>query len=117
MQDDRGEQDEDAGDDRACGCERDVVGVEAEGDHDKYDLEAFQEDALERDDEAEPVEAELALGSGRPGSCEFLLEDRFLVVDGLETGRAKDRLSQPLEAKDQEERADEELEQAVGEPG
>ena len=116
MQDDRGDQDDDAGADRACGRERDVVGVEAEGDDDEDDLEALEEDALEGDDEAEPVEPELALGTGRAGGRKLLLEDRVLVVDGLETGGAENRLAQPLEAEDEKERADEELKEALGEP-
>ena len=61
MQRKAGAEDDDAAQRRAQNRERDRVAVEPERDDDEDDLEAFEEDALERDDEAEPVEAQAPL--------------------------------------------------------
>ena len=90
----------------ARGGQRDVVGVEPEGDDDEDDLQALEEDALEGHDEAEPVEAEVALGPGGPAGLELLAVDLVLVVESLQPRRAEDRLAQPLEPEDQQQRPD-----------
>ena len=70
-------------DDRArCAddCDRDVVGVHAECDDDEDDLHAFQENALERHQEREHVEASrLGCGSARSGN--LLAVDVVVGVD------------------------------------
>ena len=58
-------EDDSAGDGSPGGGERDVVGVEAERDHDEDDLEPLEEHPLERHDEREPVEPEPRSSSAR----------------------------------------------------
>src|SRR4029077_5898675 len=86
----------------------DPPGGRAEAHHDEGDLEALEEDALEGDREADPVDP------GR-GHRRLLAERRdlarvdcLLVVLRLPPAGAEDRLRQPLEAVDDEEAADEE---------
>ena len=85
----------------ADGRQGHVVGVQPERDDDEHDLGPLEEDALEGDDEGEPVEAEATCVAGSPGRVRLLAELQLLVVDRHQAGRAKDRLPQPLEAEDQ----------------
>ena len=101
---------------RACDRRGHRVRVQPEGDDDEDHLEAFEEDALETDDEAEPVEAGLRLRTGAAGRLGLLAEGLLLVVQRLQPRRAEDRLAQPLQAEDEQQAADDELEQALREP-
>ena len=75
---------------------------------------ALEEHPLERDDEREPVEPESSV-LARPGGGLALLAKRLrLVVHRLEPGRAEDRLAQPLQPEDEEQRADRELQRRLG---
>ena len=94
--------------------ERDVAGADAERQDDDHDLEPFEEHALERHDEGEPVQAERLLVSRRPGRGSLLGKDGGLVVHGLQPGGSEDRLAQPLEAEGEEQAADHQLEQRFG---
>ena len=100
----------------AGGGERDVVRVQPERDHDEDDLDALQEDAFEGDDEREPVEAIALLVARRSRGFRLLAELLLLVVHRLQPRGAEDRLAQPLEAEDEQQAADDELEQALREP-
>ena len=75
----------------------------AERDHDERDLEPFEQHALEGDRERVPVETG-ALAGAACGLGALLREDRLLVVQGLVPARAQDRLAQPLQAEDEQER-------------
>ena len=112
-----GGEDDHAADRRAERREGDRVGVEPEGDDDEDDLEALEEDPLEADHEGEPVEPEAALVAGGPRGLDLRAERVLLVVQGLQAGGAQDRLAQPLQPEDQQQRADDELQQGLGQPG
>ena len=79
-----------------------------ERDHDEYDLEPFEQYSLERDRERVPIHRRPC--GTRHAGCLLALgsERRTLVVQRLVAAGAKNRLSQPLETEDQEERSDNE---------
>ncbi len=83
--------------------ERDRALRAAEREDDEHDLEPLEQDALEREDEAVPVEAGAldVRRSLRVG--ELAREDRVLVVQRFEPARAEDRLPQPLQPEDEEQ--------------
>ena len=80
----------------------------AEGEHDEHDLESLEQHALERKREAVPVEAGALDLRGAARFGELLREERVLVVQRLVAAGAQDRLAQPLQAEDEQERADDE---------
>ncbi len=88
--------------------ERDVLGVAAERQRDEDHLEAFEQHALERERERVGVghQAE-SPGRGRFRRRQLLAVDRVLVVQVLVPAGPQDRLAQPLQAEDQQQRADE----------
>ncbi len=81
----------------------------AEGDHDEDDFQALEEHALEGEGEGVPV-ADAAPGlPGRGlGGGDLPQVRARLVVQGLVAGRPEHGLAQPLEAEDQQQRADDE---------
>ena len=103
-------------DERGTDGDRHVAGAEAERDHDEDDLDPLEEHALERDDEGEPVQAEPALGRRLPGGRRRGAELLLLVVQALEAARAQHRLAQPLEAEDEHQPTDQQLERRLGQP-
>ena len=85
----------------------------AEGEDDEGDLEALEQDALERDGERVPVDA--ARGVARPRlPLAARAEGRGLVVQGHVAGRAQDRLAQPLQPEGEQQRADETAASSIG---
>jgi len=89
----------------------------AEADDDQHHFGALEEDALEGDDEGDPVQAEPALVAGRARGLALFAERLVLVVQRLEARRAQDRLAQPLQAEDQQQGADHELQRRARQPG
>ena len=87
----------------------DVVRVQAEGDDDEHHLDALEEHPLERDDKREPVEAVARLVVRAPRRLGLFSKLVLLVVQRLQARRAEDRLAQPLQPEDQQERSDPEL--------
>jgi len=102
---------------RRDGRDRDVTGIEAEGDHDEHHLDALQEHALERDYEAEPVQPEPVPLAGGAGGPRLFVELLRLVVACLEPGAAQDRLAQPLQAEDEQQHPDHQLQRRTRQPG
>ena len=80
----------------------------AERQDDERHLEPLQEHALEREGEAVPIEPGALVTRSGFGLRSSSREDRVLVVQRLEAARAQDRLAQPLEAEDEQQRADDE---------
>ena len=94
-------------------AEPDVVGGQAERDHDEDDLRAFEEDAVEGDDEREPVQAGATLGARGARGGGLSAEELLLVALASMPASRQDRLAQPLQAEDQLQRTDDEHEPAV----
>ena len=92
----------------------DVAGGAAEGHHDEGHLQALQEDALEGDGEAWPVHRRGCRLAGLPQRRHLRRVDRLLVVQRLEAGGAQDRLAQPLQAEDEQQRADHQAQRREG---
>ena len=88
--------------------ERDRALRAAEGEDDEHDLEPLEQHALEGEREAVPVDPGAL--DVRRAAClrELAREDRVLVVQRLVARRAQDRLPQPLQAEDEQQRADHE---------
>ena len=106
MDDHRGDEHHDQ---RSRGADRrqaDVALRATEGHDDERHFEAFEEHALERDRERVPVVA--GFGSGGLELRHLGPIDRILVVQSLQTAGSEDRLAQPLEPEEQEQRADDE---------
>ena len=75
-------------------------------DDDEGDLEALEQDALERDRERVPVEPGRSARPAARGLLALLAEGLLLVVQRLVAARAQDRLAQPLQPEDEQQRAD-----------
>ena len=105
---------------RASGAgrrERDRALRAAEREDDEHDLEPLQQHAFEREDEAVPVDARALDVRRTLGFGKLPREDRVLVVECLVAARAQDRLPQPLQAEDEQQRADDEPQSpAAGSP-
>src|SRR5262249_6032646 len=104
--DDTGDDDEDHGGDRAGDREWNAPLCAAEGEDDEGALEPLEQTALERDGEPVPADAGAPLALGREPRRGLALVDRVLVADGTPAARAQDRLAQPLEPEDEQQRAD-----------
>src|SRR5437764_983534 len=68
--------------------------------------EPLEQHSLEREGEAVPVESCPLFPRSRSRAFELAGEDRVLVVERLVAARAQDRLSQPLQAEREQQRAD-----------
>src|SRR5205814_890742 len=66
----------------------------------------LEQHALEGEREPVPVDSRPLDVRGALGFGELPREDRVLVVQGLVPARTQDRLAQPLQAEDEQERAD-----------
>ena len=94
---------------RSRGADRrqaDVALRAAKGHDDERHFEAFEEDPLERDRERVPVVAGFGSSGLELGHLGPI--DRILVVQSLQAAGSEDRLAQPLEPEEQEQRADDE---------
>ena len=100
--------DEDEGGNGSGRGERDRALRATEREDDEHDLEPLEQHALEREDEAVPVEAGPLDVRGALRVGELAREDRVLVVQRLEAARTEDRLPQPLQPEDEEQSADDE---------
>ena len=79
-----------------------------ERDHDEDDLEALEQDSLERDGEPVPVQRRSPVRSSRRGQVALPPKRLILVVQRLVAARAQDRFPQPLEPEHEKQRADDE---------
>ncbi len=105
----RAEDDPDDQDDerREEGAEdRPVEAGSAQRDHDEDDLQALEEDAVERGDRPHRVDPVLDQATMLEEVAPLRFEDGSLVVQRLEPARAKHGLVEPLEPEEQQEDAD-----------
>ena len=102
-----GEHDDDDRRQRGDGRQRNVVLIGAEGQRDEGHLQAFQQNPLESEGKGVPVgDQPAAIDRCSLGGCKFGAIDGGLVMHRLEAGGPQDRLSQPLQTKDQQQTAD-----------
>ena len=83
-----------------------AAGCATERKHNKRNLKSFQEHAFERQRKAIPIHAHASDGASRARLGDLLLECGVFVVQRLVAAGAQDGLTQPLQAKSEQQQTD-----------